>query len=458
MSPVTAGRRVGGPVRWTVALLLAVLLLVPATAGADGAEMLNPRLDASGFPAELVFTADLKAPAPITEAQVVMNLGSRNVAVTRPATLVPSGDVTAARAVLNIRADAHIPPGTQVRYRFRVTAGGQQYETNEVTTVYLDPRFRWQSVQDGIFTVYYYDVPESRARIVLDQIKRTNEEMAGVVGVTIDRETKAVMYNSRADMEQALRFRSETTSRELVTEGVAYADLDLFLTLGADRDVIAHEFTHLLVGKAADNAFGGIPSWLNEGLAVYSQSDPGPSYRSALTQGIRADRVLPLRGMDAPPGQPDMVIMFYGQSWSVVQYLLDTYGPESMRRLLAGLKANQGLDAAARAAYGGRGIAQIDQEWRAAVGLPPVPGGQPAPTAVPGGQAKPQAPTTPQPATKAPATPVAGTPVAPAASAPQAPGPGIEVILIAGVGAMLFLLVAGIGVIAIALGLRRGAS
>ena len=63
--------------------------------------------------------------------------------------------------------------------------------------------------------------------------------------------------------------------------------------------------------------------------------------------------------------------MFYGEAWSVVHFLVGTYGPDKMAKLLAAFNGSQSEDKAFTAAYG------LDRDgvynaWRKSVGLATV--------------------------------------------------------------------------------------
>jgi len=80
--------------------------------------------------------------------------------------------------------------------------------------------------------------------------------------------------------------------------------------------------------------------------------------------------VFSVRQITSSPGDPSAVNLFYGQSWSLVKYLNDTYGPEEFAKLFAEIKSGKTIDDALKAAYGFDQDG-LDNEWRAAHGLPP---------------------------------------------------------------------------------------
>ena len=67
------------------------------------------------------------------------------------------------------------------------------------------------------------------------------------------------------------------------------------------------------------------------------------------------------------PGKPDDVILFYGEAHSIVRYLIDTYGTDKFRALVAGIKDGKSIDDALLAAYGFDRDG-LDARWRTSVG------------------------------------------------------------------------------------------
>ena len=61
----------------------------------------------------------------------------------------------------------------------------------------------------------------------------------------------------------------------------------------------------------------------------------------------------------------------YGQSRSVVTYMIDTYGEAALQALLQRLREGDPIDDALTAAYGLDRVG-LDQEWRASIGAPPL--------------------------------------------------------------------------------------
>ena len=232
--------------------------------------------------------------------------------------------------------------------------------------MYQDGRFEWDQVSDGVITVWYHGPVQSRAEAILDAIQETLGIMGPLLGAGVDEPISVTMYNNWPEMRPALPPSSATLRRELVTEGQAHSEDGVLLVLGGAqraRGVAAHEVTHILVFRAGEGVLGSVPSWLNEGLAEYGNIDPGESYTYALRYAIATDNLLPITAMTSQPGNPDDVIIFYGQARSIVRFMVDEYGEEKMRELMATLKGGTNIRNAVPEVYG-VGLIELENLWR----------------------------------------------------------------------------------------------
>ena len=271
----------------------------------------------------------------------------------------------------------YFPPGTKIEYSFEVRdKAGAVVRTEPREFVYQDNRFEWETVVEGLITVYYYgEYVRERAETVLDAAKQNLEKMLPVLGITPTEPLRIVSYNNYRHMAPALPFRSQAVSEGLLTQGMAFSDERVLLVHSFDPTVtgtVSHEFTHLLVGEAAGKAISQVPSWLNEGLAEYGNIDPTDNYDAALRYGIFTRRIKPLWYQGTFGGTPEDIIIAYGQARSVVGYMIRTYGEERMAALLPALQRTLNIDQALLEVYGMDQFG-LDSAWRASLGLEPLP-------------------------------------------------------------------------------------
>jgi hypothetical protein len=202
--------------------------------------------------------------------------------------------------------------------------------------------------------------------------------MGPLLGADTTIPIRVTMYNNVKEMLEALPPGSTTIRRELITEGQAFTNLGTLLVLGGGtgaKGTASHEVTHILTHRAGDSVLRNVPSWLDEGLSEYGNIDPGFSYDIALEFALATGGLLPITSMRTLPGNPEDVIIFYGQARSIVQFMIAAYGPEAMRDLMAIMKAGTNVDDAIEEVYGLTRIG-LENQWRETVGapgyLPPV--------------------------------------------------------------------------------------
>lgn len=267
----------------------------------------------------------------------------------------------------------YIPPGTVINYYFEIEdVSGSTLKTELKEFIYYDPRFTWTDVSSGPITVSYHGPVERRATIVLDAITQTLGFMGPLLGADIERSIRVTMYNNVKEMIEALPPGSSTVRRELITEGQAFSGFDALIVLGSGRaanGTASHELIHILVDRAGGGRFSNIPSWLNEGLAEYGNVAPGYSYDIALEYAIHTDNMLPVTSLRVIPGDPEEAIIFYGQSRSLVRFMVENLGPMNIKDLMATLQSGTNVNQAVEEIYGVSKL-KLENMWREWIGAP----------------------------------------------------------------------------------------
>lgn len=267
----------------------------------------------------------------------------------------------------------YIPPGTIITYYFLIKdTEGNELATEPAEFIYHDARFEWEEVTEGPVSVAYHGPVRRRAEIVLEAITDTIAFMGPLLGADTEAPIRVTMYNNVKEMLEALPPGSSTIRRELITEGQAFTDIGTLLVLGGGRGATgtaSHELTHILNHRAGDSIIRRIPSWLDEGLAEYGNVAPGFSYDIALEFALGTDRLLPITSMPVLPGDPEDVIIFYGQARSIVEFMIAAYGRAAMRELLAVFREGVNMDDAIEQVYGVSRI-ELENQWREIIGAP----------------------------------------------------------------------------------------
>ena len=365
----------------TIGLLFAVAASIwafsadaRAQSAVTGIELVSSEVT-SEFQEGIRFEATVRSAAEVEEIAVRFRIGQRDVGAYEYLEPEESNDGDAVKASGFYRTNTaarYIAPGTIITYSFVITdADGNHLDTPEFEYVYHDDRFEWDEISNGIVTVSYHGPVSFRAQELLDATVQTLEFMGPLLGAGVDEPIRITMYNNWPEMREALPPASETTRRELITEGQAHSPEGVLLVLGgASRasGIASHEVTHILVHRAGEGSLGRVPSWLNEGLAEFGNIQPGESYDRALYYAIQRNDLLPITSMDGQPGTPEDVIIFYGQAKSIVRYMVDAYGADKMRELMATIKTGKNYRNAIPEVYGITPL-ELENEWRDALGV-----------------------------------------------------------------------------------------
>ena len=363
-----------------LAMGLAVALLVPTGAAlADEGDIEVLDVDAvSQFPDGVKFSITAQSSEEIDEIRVFFRLmGQTGLSTYRSVDFEPGKLVTGESILSSSGGGDYFPPGTQIQFSFEIRdkAGGV-FRTSEQDFVYNDIRFEWLEVSSGLVTVYYYgEYVEQRANTVLEAAAEAMELMVPLLGIAPTEPLRIVSYNNYRHMSTALPFRSQAVREQLQTQGMAFDNERVLLVHGFDATVkgtVSHEFTHLLVAEAAGRGRSQVPAWLNEGLAEFGNIDPTDNYEAALRYGIYTRRLKPLWFQQSFSGSPNDIIIAYGQGQSVVNFLINRFGPDKMPELFKALEKTLDIDLALKQVYG---LDQygVDTEWRKAIGLEPLP-------------------------------------------------------------------------------------
>ncbi len=352
-------------------LLSSSIFHLPSPAEAQSAPTVTDGSVDFSFPDRLVFHASAESTAEIEKVRLRYKILPDGSSASGEAEFQPGTSVSAVFTLQGPDQPAfYLAPGTSIEYHWEVTdADGNTGRTEDATFFYDDDRFQWSNLEQGGVTIYFYAGDQDDAQAMLDVAAESMAEMTALLSATIDFPVKVWIYDSVDDMRPALPRRSATYEESVITAGIRITT-DTVLVLGeASFDTLRHELTHVVTAASGESALGSLPAWLDEGTAVYAQDDP-EGFGDAIERAIERGNVLSVRSITSSPGDPAKVNLFYGQSWHLVKYLIDTYGEEKFAGLYATIKTGKRIDSALEAVYGFNQDG-LEDEWRAANGLPP---------------------------------------------------------------------------------------
>jgi hypothetical protein len=375
-----------------ILLILFVSILMPAQAisAAPLGQALDDRVTFS-FPETATFSATLSSSAKITS--VVLEYGNEQqtcgevIAKAFPQ-FVPSNSVEV-EWTWDMRQSGSLPPGASIWWRWRYQdESGAQFVSERRTAIWLDDEHNWQTVSSGDLRIHYYGKDQAFAQTMLKagiEGLRRNKQQAGLV---TDSAIDIYVYPNYTDMQEATLYEPSWTG------GQAYSDFNIIIMGLSDFDnagnenMVIHELTHLLVGAFTFSCIGTLPGWIEEGLAMFSEGGLDSGMQSLLDDAIRSDQLISLRSLNGGFSElPDKADLSYNESYSVVKFLIDTYGEGKMTSLLIALRDAKPIDTALQDVYG-FDTNGLEDAWRKSVGAAPravsaLPTVQPTPTHVP---------------------------------------------------------------------------
>ncbi|HWQ15038.1 MAG TPA: peptidase MA family metallohydrolase, partial [Roseiflexaceae bacterium] len=323
------------------------------------------------FPHSLTFAAHVAAPAGVERVTLEYGVDQLTCGEVTARAIPPVTPGAAAEVewTWDMRQSGAPPPGAQIWYRWRVRdTDGAEHVSPEQRVTWLDQQHRWRQVSSGAMTLHWYEGPQAFAEELLaasaGALARLEDEIGLRPGAPVD----LYIYHSMEDLRAAVLYEPGWTG------GLAYASHNIVI-MGIHPDnvawgkrITAHELTHVLVGHMAFSCLGSIPTWLNEGIAVYGEGGPEPAQAQQLEDAIRADRLLSVRALSGNFAEDaDRANLSYTQSYSLVRFLIDEYGRERLLEVFGRLRRGATIDDALEDVYG-FGVEGLEDRWRAAVG------------------------------------------------------------------------------------------
>jgi hypothetical protein len=344
------------------------------------------------FPETATFSAAITSDAEITS--VVLEYGNEQQTcgdvIAKAFPQFTPGKSVQAEWTWEMRQSGALPPGAQLWWRWHITdANGNETVSETKTATWLDDIHQWRSISNGDYIrLHWYEGDQVFAADLAKAAYNGLQFNEAQSGLKATEPIDLYIYANTSDLKDAMLYEQSWIGgaaypeQNIVIIGISQYDLEW------GRDAIVHELTHVLVGHLTFSCLGDVPTWLNEGLAVYSEGELDPSSQEQLNQAIKDDTLLTIRSLSTGFSEvSDKASLSYSQSYSVVKFLIETYGQENMTVLLTFLRDGNTVDGALQQTYGFN-IEGLEDAWRKAIGAQPrqvsaQPTLQPTPTFVP---------------------------------------------------------------------------
>jgi hypothetical protein len=291
--------------------------------------------------------------------------------------------------VWNLRRSGSVPPGTEIWWRWVLeNEAGEKIETPVQRLIYLDEIFAWRTRASEHLSLNWYEGSEQFASSLLQAGESALARLHQMTGVVVEEQIKIYIYTSSEDMQEATLFAPGWSGgrafpwNSAIIIGVAPSNLNWGL------DTMAHELAHVIIGHYTFSCVDSSPTWITEGLAMVTEGDLDPYYQNLLQDAVDDNTLLSVREVGQIfSADPDLASLSYAESFSLVTYLLEAHGDESMLQLLDHFKQGESEDRALEEVYGvdRDGLEILWRDWLAATPMqePPEQGTTPTATLFP---------------------------------------------------------------------------
>ena len=350
--------------------LVFCMLLVLLSPGLVQAQTGLTILDSSAqveFPSRLIFNLSAESDVNITDIRLrytVDRVSYAQVISEVYIEFVPATAVDVSWALEMVRIGG-LPSGASVEYWWLVeNAGGNKVETAPIRVQFDDTRYSWHSLIEGKVTIYWYEGKESFAQELMAAAQQALTKLTEDTGAYLERPAKLYIYANSQDLRGAMIYPQEWTG------GVAFTRYGIIAIGIAPDDInwgkraIAHELAHLVIHQMTLNPYNDLPTWLDEGLAMYAEGPLVPVFRAYLDKAIAENSLISVRSLSSPfSAYAEESLLSYAQSYSLAEFLITSYGQDRMLELLLIFEQGSDYDEALDKVYGFN-MDGLDTLWR----------------------------------------------------------------------------------------------
>lgn len=349
-----------------VICLLLVLLSPGVVLASKGLAVLGSSVEVD-FPVTLNFSLSARSEVNITDIRLHYRVDRVDFArITSEVyiELVPAAAVDV-EWTWDMRKTGGLPPGSGVEYWWTVVdAEGDRVETKPVRVDFADNRYTWRSLTEGQVTINWYEGEESFGGEIMFTAQQALSRLYEDTGARLERPVKMYVYADARDLQGSMIFPQEWTG------GVAFTRYGIIAigiapdNINWGRRAIAHELTHLVIHQMTANPYGGMPTWLDEGLAMHAEGELQPEFDILLINMLSKEGLASVRSLASPfSAYAEESSLAYIQSHSLVEFLIDNYGQGKMFELLNVFRQGSGYDMALVTVYG-FDMDGLDALWR----------------------------------------------------------------------------------------------
>ncbi len=336
---------------------LFLVLLSPGLVQAQGGLTISESSAEAEFPFKLHFNLSAESGGDITDIRLHYTVDRESYAQVTSEVYVESVPSTTidVQWAWDMRKTGGLPPGTIVEYWWTVEdANGEKVETAPLKINFDDKRHSWKSLTEGKVTILWYEGTQSFAQELMLTAQQALVRLAEDTGAQLKKPVEIYVYASATDLQGAMIFPQEWTGGVTFTRYGIIAIGIAPNNLAWGKRATVHELTHLVTHQMTTNPYNDMPTWLNEGLSMYNEGPLEPGYVDILKKAVTGDSLITVRTLSSEfSADPAQAYLAYAESYSLVEFLIGTYGRDKVLELLTSFSQGNGYyDGALEKVYG----------------------------------------------------------------------------------------------------------
>ena len=341
---------------FTLVTCLFLALLSPGLVQAQGELSILESSAEVEFPFTLQFSLSATSRVNITDVRLYYRVDRESFAQVTSEAYVEFVPDTAIDVQWDwdMRKTGGLPPGASLEYWWTIAdISGERLATQPVRLWFEDNRYPWQSLTEYEVTIYWYEGEPGFAGEIMSAAQQALARLSDDTGAHLEKPVRIYIYAGTGDLQGAMIFPREWSG------GVAYSRYGI-IAIGVDpanlawgKRAIAHELSHLVIHQMTLNPYSDLPTWLNEGLAMYAEGEPESGLGAYLGRATAEGMLFTVRSLASPfSAIGGQATLGYAQSYSLVEFLISEYGQGKMLELLTTFRQGNSYDGALLEVYG----------------------------------------------------------------------------------------------------------
>lgn len=222
----------------------------------------------------------------------------------------------------------------------------------------------WRVMRTQHFMIYYAPGADSTAKRASVVAEKWHRILSRKLEFSSSAITMLYLYPDRPSFSEATG-----VGRADRVVGMAHArafrvEVDASGAFTDVEHVIPHELVHVFISRILRARFDNVPLWAHEGMAKYLADDWSTNDAELLADAASSGEVLQLKQIPKVfPSDERGRSVAYVQSYSIVKYIADKYGADSLPYLLTQVASGEDFDNAFHSSTG-KFSYELEIEWR----------------------------------------------------------------------------------------------